>query len=390
MILSDAAINNRVVVWVLILLIVVAGSYSYVTLPREGAPDVPIPYVVVSTSYEGVSPEDVESSVTMKIEKEMAGVKGVKEITSVSAEGMSTVVAEFYPDIRIEDALQYVRDKVDQVRGEIPQEADEPTIREISITDFPIFLINISGGVSQVALKEIADDMEDVIEEIPGVLNCDVLGGLEREIRLEVDHDRFAAYGLTLAQLLGLVPSENVNISAGSLETPGTKFNVRVPGEFDNPDDVEHLILAVVNGKPIYLSDIGVVRDTFKDRSTYSRLDGTPSLTLSVQKRVGADIVPIKMAIDQILEKAQEEVPAGVRFDLTLDQSEDIFNMVKDLENNILSGLILVVVVLVLFMGFRTSTIVAVAIPLSMLISFTVIQVMGLTLNMIVLFGLIM
>jgi multidrug efflux pump len=389
-ILSDAAINNRVVVWVLILLIVVAGSYSYVTLPREGAPDVPIPYVVVSTSYEGVSPEDVESSVTMKIEKEMAGVKGVKEITSVSAEGMSTVVAEFYPDIRIEDALQYVRDKVDQVRGEIPQEADEPTIREISITDFPIFLINISGGVSQVALKEIADDMEDVIEEIPGVLNCDVLGGLEREIRLEVDHDRFAAYGLTLAELLGLVPSENVNISAGSLETPGTKFNVRVPGEFDNPDDVEHLILAVVNGKPIYLSDIGVVRDTFKDRSTYSRLDGTPSLTLSVQKRVGADIVPIKMAIDQILEKAQEEVPAGVRFDLTLDQSEDIFNMVKDLENNILSGLILVVVVLVLFMGFRTSTIVAVAIPLSMLISFTVIQVMGLTLNMIVLFGLIM
>ena len=163
-----------------------------------------------------------------------------------------------------------------------------------------------------------------------------------------------------------------------------------MPGEFDNPDDVEHLILAVVNGKPIYLSDIGVVRDTFKDRSTYSRLDGAPSLTLSVQKRVGADIVPIKMAIDQILQRARQEVPQGVRFDLTLDQSEDIFNMVKDLENNILSGLILVVVVLVLFMGLRTSTIVAVAIPLSMLISFTVIQVMGLTLNMIVLFGLIM
>ena len=390
MILSDAAINNRVVVWVLILLIALSGAYSYVTLPREGAPDVPIPYVVVSTSYEGVSPEDVESSVTMKIEKDLAGVKGVKEISSVSAEGMSNVVVEFYPDIRIEDALQYVRDKVDQVRGEIPQEADEPTIREISVADFPVFLINISGGVSQVALKEVADELEDIIEEIPGVLNCDVLGGLEREIRLEVDHDRFAVYGLTLTELLGLVPSENVNISAGSLETPGTKFNVRVPGEFNNPDDVEHLILAVVDGRPIYLSDIGVVRDTFKDRSTYSRLDGRPSLTLSVQKRVGADIVPIKMALDQILRRAREEVPAGVRFDLTLDQSDDIFNMVKDLENNILSGLILVVIVLVLFMGFRTSTIVAVAIPLSMLISFTVIQIMGMTLNMVVLFGLIM
>jgi len=389
-ILSDAAIDNRVVVWVLILLIVVTGAYSYVTLPREGAPDVPIPFVVITTRYEGVSPEDVETAVSIKIEKELAGLKGVKEITSVSAEGISNVIVEFYPDIRIEDALQYVRDKVDQVRGEIPQDAEEPTIKEISVADFPIFLIKLYGGVSPVQLKEIADELEDVVEEIPGVLNCDVLGGLEREIRLEVDHDRFAAYGLTLAQLLALVPSENVNVSAGSLETPGTKFNVRVPGEFENPDDVEHLIIAVVNGKPIYLSDIGVVRDTFKDRSTYSRLDGVPSLTLSVQKRVGADIVPIKAAIDRILEQARGEVPQGVKFEITLDQSKEINSMVKDLENNILSGLVLVVVVLVLFMGFRTSTIVALAIPMSMLISFTVIKLMGYTLNMIVLFSLIM
>ncbi len=390
MILSDAAIDNRVVVWVLILLIVVTGVYSYATLPREGAPDVPIPFVVITTPYEGVSPEDVETAVSIKIEKELAGLKGVKEITSVSAEGISNVIVEFYPDIRIEEALQYVRDKVDQVRGEIPEDAEEPTIKEISVADFPIFLINIHGGVSPVRLKDIADELEDVIEEIPGVLNCDVLGGLEREIRLEVDHDRFAAYGLTLAQLLALVPSENVNVSAGSLETPGTKFNVRVPGEFENPDDVEHLILAVVNGKPIYLSDIGVVRDTFKDRSTYSRLDGAPSLTLSVQKRVGADIVPIKAAIDRILEEAHSAVPQGVKFEITLDQSKEINSMVKDLENNILSGLVLVVVVLVLFMGFRTSTIVALAIPLSMLITFTVLQLMGYTLNMIVLFSLIM
>ncbi|GAB4220281.1 MAG: multidrug efflux RND transporter permease subunit VexF [Acidobacteriota bacterium] len=390
MFLSDAAIENRTVVWVLILAIVIVGSVSYMTLPREAAPDIPIPFVVVTTPYEGVSPEDVESSITMKIEKELGGLKGLKELTSVSAEGMSTVVAEFYPDIRIEDALQYVRDKVDQVRGELPTDADESTVREISFADFPIFLINVYGSASEVTLKAIADDLEEVIEEIPGVLNCDVLGGLEREIRLEVDHDRFAAYGLSFASLLALVPSENLNVSAGSLETPGTKFNIRVPAEFVDPDEVEHLILAVINGRPIYLSDVGVVRDTFKDRTTYSRLDGQESVTLSVQKRVGADIVPITLAIQQILEEARKRAPKGVNFEVTLDQSEDIRSMIKDLENNILSGLILVVVVLLLFMGLRTSVIVATAIPLSMLISFFVIQALGYTLNMVVLFSLIM
>ncbi len=390
MFLSDAAIDNRTVVWVLILLIVIMGSYSYVTLPRESAPDVPIPIIIITTSYEGVSPEDVESSVTIKLEKELAGVKGLKELTSVSAEGMSTVVAEFYPDMRIEDALQYVRDKVDQVRGEIPDDADEPTVKEISIADFPIFLINIYGDLSPVRMKLIADELEDVIEEIPGVLNCEVVGALEREIRLEIDQERFASYGLTIAQLLALVPSEHLNTSAGSLETPGTKFNVRIPAEFVDPDEVEHLILAVHEGRPIYLSDIGTVSDTFKDRTSYSRLDGEDSISLSVRKRVGADIIPIALALGQILEEARQRVPAGVNFEVTLDQSEDIKSMISDLENNILSGLVLVMVVLFLFLGWRTSTIVAVAIPMSMLISFSVIQVLGYSLNMVVLFGLMM
>lgn len=390
MIVSDAAINNRVVIWVLIVLVIVVGSYAYMTMPREAAPDVPIPYVIVTTSYEGVSPEDIESTITIKIEKELAGVKGVKEITSVSSEGMSTIVVEFYPDIRIEDALQYVRDRVDQVRGELPQDAEESTVREISVADFPMFMINISGDISPVRLKAIADELEDVIEEIPGVLNCDVIGGREREIRLEVDHDRFIAYGVTLAQLLALVPSENLNVSAGAIDTPGVEFNIRVPAEFEDADEVEHLVLAVVNGEPIYLSDIGTVKDTFKDPTSFSRMDGRPSITLSVQKRTGADVVPIKFALEKILEEARRQAPQGVKFEMTLDQSKEIFSMIRDLENNIMSGLILVVVVLFLFMGLRTSTIVATAIPLSMLITFAVLQMRGYTLNMVVLFSLIM
>ena len=192
----------------------------------------------------------------MKIEKELAGLKGLKEITSTSSEGLSIVVVEFLPDVRIEEALQYVRDKVDLAKADLPPSAEEPVIKEINVAEMPILIVNISGPVSPVMLKEIADRLEDEIENIPGVLNVDVLGALEPEIRLEIDPDRVAAYGLTVPELLELVPSENVNISAGGLETPGTRFNVRVPAEFVKPEEVSHLALTVRNGRTIYLTDV--------------------------------------------------------------------------------------------------------------------------------------
>ena len=388
--ITDLAIRNRTSIVVLAVLVIIAGAYSYLTLPREAAPDVPIPFVLVNTTYEGVSPEDVESAVTMKIEKELAGVKGVKEITSSSAEGQSVVAVEFLPDLRIEDALQYVRDKVDQAKDELPDEAEEPVISEINVAEFPIMLISISGTVSPVQLKEIADELEDAIETIPGVLGVDVLGAMEREIRLEIDQDRVAAYGLTIPELLKLIPSENVNVSAGGLQTPGTRFNVRVPAEFGDPEEVDNLLLTVRNGKPIYLKDVAQVRDTFKDRLTYSRLDGADSITLSVQKRAGANIITIARTIKEMLRQARSQAPQGVQFSLTLDRSKDIDRMVGDLENNIITGAILVLVVLMLFMGPRVSAIVAVAIPLSMLMGFAIINLLGYTLNMIVLFSLIL
>ncbi len=388
--LSNAAINNRIVVWVLMLIIIISGVYSYITLPKESFPDIPIPFIIVSTAYEGVSPEDIESLITLKIEKEMAGVKGAKEITSTSAEGMSSVVVEFYPDVEIDDALQHVKDKVDQARGELPEDAEEPTVTEISFADFPIMTVSISGDISPVRLKSIADELEDAFEEIPGVLECDVSGALEREIRLEIEHDRFVAYGLTSDLLLSIVPQENQNISAGSLDTPGTEFNVRVPSEFSDPAEVEGLILTVKDGKPIYLTDIAKITDTFKDRESYSRLNGRDSITLDIKKRLGEDVIPIAATVRMILEEARKQAPEGVEFKITQDMSKDIYSMVKDLENNILSGLILVVIVLLLFLGFRTSLIVGLAIPMSMLISFSILDIWGLTLNTVVLFGLIM
>jgi multidrug efflux pump subunit AcrB len=390
MFLSNAAIKNRTTVFVGVVLIVFAGAFSYATLPRESAPDVNIPKILVTTVNEGVSPVDVKNGVTAEIEQELSGLKSLKEVTSTSQEGLSVITVEFESDVDIDDALQRVKDKVDLARSDVDADAEDSVVKEINVSEFPIMMINISGNVSPVQLKRIADQLEDAIEAVPGVLGVDVLGALERVIRIEVVPEKVANYGLRVEELLALIPSEHVNRSAGGLDTEGIKFNVRVPAEFQNPERIDHLILAMREGKPIYLSDIGRVADSFKDRLSFSRLDGKSSVTVSVRKRTGANIVAIADRVKGILDVAREQVPAGVNFTLTSDRSDDIRMMVSDLENNIISGLILVVGVLVLFMGLRLSLIVGLAIPLSMLMSFAILQAMDITLNMIVLFSLIL
>jgi multidrug efflux pump subunit AcrB len=390
MFLTDAAIRNRTTVVVLGLIIILMGATSYVSLPREAAPDIPIPYVMVTTVYEGVSPEDIETSITMKIEKELNGVRGVEEITSSSAEGMSLISVEFAPDVPSEVALQRVRDRVDLAKGELPQDAEEPIIKEINFAELPIMLISVSGDVSPVQLKAIADQVQDALEATPGVLKVEMAGDLEREIRLEFNPDRLAQYNLTIPEILALIPSDNVNITPGGLETRCTNFTLPIPAEIVTPEEVDHLMLTVRDGKPIYLADVASVRYTFKDRTSFSRLDGADTITLSISKRVGANAVQISQYIKAVIAEAQKRVPSAVKFDITYDMSKMIRSMVADLENNIASALILVTVVLLLFLGWRPSTIVAMIIPLSMLITFFLIQTLGHTLNMIVLFSLIL
>jgi len=390
MIVTDTSIRNRTTVAVLGLIIILMGGYSYLSLPREAFPDIPIPQILISTSYEGVSPEDIETSVTMKIEKELNSIRGVKEIRSSSAEGLSMIDVEFNPDVPTEVALQRVRDRVDIAKGELPFDAEEPIISEINFAEFPIMLISISGDISPVQFKEIADTLQDTLETVPGVLKVNVMGTLEPEIRLEFDPERLAMYNLTIPEILALIPSENVNISAGGLETEGTKFNIRIPAELVTAEDVDHLLLTVRKDKPIYLADVATVRATFKDRTSYSRHNETSNVTLSVQKRVGANVVHISDYIKVIIDKAKQQAPGSIEFDITFDMSKYIRNIVADLENNIMAALILVSFVLLLFLGWRSATIVAMIIPLSMLITFFLIQLLGFTLNMIVLFSLVL
>jgi CzcA family heavy metal efflux pump len=390
MILTDVAIKNRTTVAILGLIILILGVYSYLTLPRDAFPDIPIPHILVNTVYEGVSPADVETSITMKIEKQLNGIRGVKQISSTSAEGLSMIDVEFMPEVATDVALQRVRDRVDLAKGDLPQDVKEPTIKEINLAEFPIMQVSISGDVSPVQLKGIADDMRDAIETLPGVLKAEVLGALEPEIRLEFDRDRMAMYNLVIADIMQLIPTENVNISAGGLETQGTKFNVRIPAELVSADEVDHLLITVRDGKPIYLADVATVRDAFKDRTTYSRFDGVENVTLSIQKRAGANVVQVSNSVKAVLAEAQKRLPGAVKFDLVYDMSKYIRNQVADLENNILAALILVVGILLIFMGWRSAAIVATIIPLSLLITFYLVQALGYTLNMIVLFSLML
>ena len=390
MLITDTSIRNRTTVAVLGLIILLMGGYSYISLPREAFPDIPIPYILISTNYEGVSPEDIETIVTMKIEKELNGIRGVKEIRSSSAEGLSMINVEFTPDVPTDVALQRVRDRVDMAKGELPTDAQEPVINEINLAEFPIMLISISGDVSPIQLKEIADTLQDTLEAVPGVLKVEVLGALEPEIRLEFDPDRLATYNLMIPEILALIPSENVNISAGGLETQGTKFNVRIPAELVTSEEVDHLLITVRDGKPIYLSDVANVRAAFKDRNSYSRLNQAANITLSVQKRVGANVVRLSDYIKALIDKAQQQAQGALRFDITFDMSKYIRSTVADLENNILAALILVTSLLLLFLGLRSAAIVAMIIPLSMLITFFLIQRLGYTLNMIVLYSLVL
>ncbi len=390
MIITDVAIKNRTTIAVLGLIILILGVSSYITLPREAFPDIPIPHILVNTIYEGVSPADIETSITMKIEKELNGIRGVKQVMSSSAEGMSMIDVEFTPDVPTDVALQRVRDRVDLARGELPQDVKEPIIKEINLAEFPIMQVSISGDLSPMQLKEIADKLQDQIETLPGVLKVDVLGALEPEIRMEFDRDRMALYNLIITDIMQLIPTENVNISAGGLETKGTKFNVRIPAELVSAEEVDHLLIASRDGKPIYLSDVATVRDAFKDRESYSRFDGVENVTLSIQKRAGANVVKVSDSVKAVLAEAQKRLPGAVKFDLVYDLAKYIRNQVADLENNIIAALILVVAILLIFMGLRTSMIVATIIPLSLLITFFLIQWLGYTLNMIVLFSLVL
>jgi len=346
-IISDTAIKNRTSVLVLALIILGIGVYSYKALPRESSPDITIPYVFVQTDYRGVSADDIESGITIKIEKKLKGLDKVKNISSVSSQGLSRINIEFLSGTDIDEALTKVKDKVDEAKNDLPSDLEnDPSVFEVNISEMPIVIYSLAGTCGPRRLKKIADDLKDDIEAVPGVLEAEVTGGQEREIRIEVDTDKLAYYRIPITSLQQVVVSENQNTSGGAIILGDGRYQLKIPGEFETPEEILSLVIATHNGHPVYLKDVATVVDGIKEETSRSRLNGVDSVNISVKKRIGENIIFISDKIDAIVKEAEKTFPKNTAITKLMDQSNDIRLMIADLENNILSGLVLVVIIL--------------------------------------------
>ncbi len=389
--LTDLSLRKSMTVFVMMIAVTLMGVSAYRGLPVESSPEIKIPFVMVYAPYYGTSPEDMENLVTRKLEKQLKGLNHMKEMTSSSSEGVSSVVLEFDADTEMSDALQKVRDAVELAKPELPQDVREDMlVQEISSEEWPIMQVVLSGDYGEIALKEVGEDIQEELEQISGVLSVDLTGGIEREVRIDVDPAAMRFYGLSLQDVMDAIALENVTFPGGEVALGSYEYQVRVPGEFTSVDEISSVLVNPASMSPVYMRDIAEVSLGLKDRETISRKNGVQAVTLSVSKRSGENIIRIADEVREKLKEMEATFPEGTRYVITGDQSVTVRDMVGELQNNILSGLVLVVAVLFLFLGFTNSLFVGAAIPFSMLISFIIIQAMGLTLNMVVLFSLIL
>ncbi len=407
--ITNLSIKYRTAIAVFTLLLAIGGLASYLTIPKESNPSIEFPQIVVTSIYPGASPSDVESTVSQVVEQEISSINGIDEMRSTSSEGVSTVVVEFTPDVDTDKAYQEVNRAVDRAQPDLPDAVEEPLVDEINTDDFPIMTLNLSGTYSLARLKEVAEDLQDDLEGISTVLEANIIGGLTREVQVNVDLSALKTHGVSFNDLISTIQQENTNIPGGSIDVDRLNYLVRVDGQFDEPaDQIEELVVKTTeNGRSVHVRDVADVVFGFKDRESYSRLRilkreneagetvAVPAserrtaqvISLNVKKRPGANILETSDAVKATLD--QFDFPSGTEVLITGDQSENVQSLVTDLENNIISGLIFVIAVLLFFLGVRNATLVGIAIPLSMFTSFLVFQALGQTLNFIILFSLI-
>jgi multidrug efflux pump subunit AcrB len=388
-----AALRNKNSIFILTALLCVFGMFSYKEMPRELFPEVVIPQIMVQTAYPGNSPVDIENLITRPIEKELKNLKGVKKLSSASYEDMSVIVVEFNTDIPIKQALQETKDEVDKAKSELPDDLDtDPLVEDIDVADFPILNVNLSGDYGLDDLKEFAEELQDQFESLPEISEADIKGIDEREIKINADLHKMQANGVSFRDVETAVNDENVTVSAGTLITDNTRRSIRTSADYTNMDQISNTIVKVINGKVIYLKDLAEVVDGYEELSSISRLDNHPVVSLSIVKKSGENLLSATDKIYEIIKEEKEtgSLPKGLKVTVTDDSSEMVRNQINDLENSIIMGMLLVILILYLFMGLRNALFSGLAIPMSMFISFIVLSQMGYTINNMILFSLIL
>lgn len=388
--MTKFAVRNPVTSLVVLFMLVIAGTVAYKNLPREAFPEVKVPLIFVNTVYPGASPEDIENLVTDKIEDKLEGLDGVKKVSSQSMESISAIQVEFDPDIEVDVALRRVKDKVDQAAGDLPPEAEDPLVQELNFSNIPVFIVSLSSTYPISKLETLADQLADDIQTIRGILDVKVTGKEEKEISVDVDQNQLLQYHLKLNDVVQAIQTQHNSIPGGIIRSGGMKFSIQLGGEFQNAEDFNDVIVRSENGRQIRLQDVAKVSlQNTRNRSTISRLNGQPSLAITVTKRTGENIIEIVDQVKALIDKQKKNWPEGTEVTYTFDQSKQIRHMVNELQNHIITGLILVVVIISLFLGFRNSFFISTAIPISMLIGFLALGFISITLNMVVLFSLV-
>ncbi|SIS96466.1 efflux RND transporter permease subunit [Belliella pelovolcani] len=390
--LSSLSVDNQTSVVILVFIITVLGIMAYKTMPKESFPEIVIPTVYVGTAYPGNSPVDMENLITRPIEKELKGLNNVKDIKSTSVQDFSSIVIEFNPGVEISKAIQDVKDAVDKSKSELPNDLDQdPDVIEINTSDFPIMNVNISGNYTEEELKKFGEYLEDEIEKLPEISKAELRGTIEREIRIDADIFKMEALGVAFSDISEAVGQENLTISGGNLLAGDFRRALRIAGEFQDPMELLDIIVKTENNRIVYLRDVAEVSDTYKERTSYARSNKLPVVTVNVIKRSGENLLDASDKIKEIIERAQaNRFPDDLEISITNDQSKQTRSQVNDLENSIIFGVILVILVLMFFLGFRNALFVGIAIPLSMFISFLILNAFGITLNLMVLFALIL
>ncbi|MDC1379208.1 efflux RND transporter permease subunit [Algibacter sp.] len=395
--LSSWAINNKTTMYVLIALILFLGASAYFSMPRESFPEIKETKIYISSVYPGNTAEDIEKLITDPIEDKLKTVSNVVEITSTSQEDYSIVIVEFDENISVETAKQKVKDEVDsETSGEdwpiFNGAKVEPNVFDLSMSEeIPILNINISGDYPVDKLKEFGEYLEDEIEGLQEIKQVDIRGAQEKEVEVAVDIYKMMAAQVSFDDIINTISRENMTMSAGNLITSGQRRTIRIIGEIEDPKELESFVVKSEKNNPIYLKDVAKVTFKDEDKTTYAREFGAPVVMLDVKKRAGKNMVAAAEQIQVIVENAIEnKFPPDLKVTIANDQSSKTIGQVDDLVNNIIFGIILVVTVLMFFLGFKNALFVGFAIPMSMFMSLMILNLLGYTMNTMILFGLIM
>ena len=386
----DAAVDHARSVILVLVLVLIAGGFAYAVIAKESKPDINVPIIYVSMKHDGISPEDAERLLVRPMEQELRTIAGIKEMRSTASQGYATVLLEFDAGFDPDQAMQDVRAKIDLVKPKLPDDTEEPTAHEVNVGLFPVLAVTLSGGVPERTLVHIARKLQDDLEALPGVLSAEIAGDREDVLEVLVDPTKLETYNISPYELVNLVSRNNKLIAAGAVDTGTGSFNVKVPGLIQNAKDVLNLPVKVHGDAVVTLADITSVRRTFKDAESFARINGEPGVILEIKKRLGRNIIETIDQVKALVNERRKEWPASIRVDFIQDESIDIRRMLSDLQNNVLSAILLVMVVVVAALGLRTAGLVGLAIPASFLFGILVLYGMGLTMNIVVLFSLIL